>query len=71
MDWEKYVEVDPQYFRPAEVHELVGDASRARAEIGWQSKTYFRDLVRIMVEADIELLERQLSPDINSFRASG
>ncbi|MCK4225937.1 GDP-mannose 4,6-dehydratase [candidate division WOR-3 bacterium] len=48
------VEVDPRYFRPTEVDYLVGDASKARQKLGWQAKTTFRELVKIMVESDLE-----------------
>jgi GDPmannose 4,6-dehydratase len=53
LDWRKYVEIDPRYFRPTEVDELCGDASRARDALGWRPKTSFKDLVRIMLEADL------------------
>lgn len=58
--WE-YVEIDPKYFRPAEVDLLIGDASKAREKLGWEPKVKFRELVKIMVEADIAALDRQLS----------
>lgn len=61
LDWEKYVEIDPIYYRPAEPNELIGDASKAKAELEWEPTTYFRDLVRIMVDADIQLLDEQLA----------
>jgi GDPmannose 4,6-dehydratase len=61
LDWSKHVEVDPNYYRPAEVQDLLGDASKAKATIGWQPKTRFADLVRIMVDADIQLLEDEMS----------
>ena len=61
LDWERHVEVDPSYFRPAEVNHLLGDASRAEAAFGWEAKTKFEQLVRLMVEADVELLEDELS----------
>ncbi len=61
LDWEKHVEVDPNYFRPAEVNDLRGDASRAREVIGWEPKVRFEELVRIMVDADVQLLEDELS----------
>jgi len=48
-----YIEIDPRYFRPTEVDELCGDASKAKVDLGWQATTAFRDLVRIMVEADL------------------
>lgn len=60
LDWEKYVEIDPQYYRPAEVNDLIGDATKAKDKLGWQWKTGFADLVRIMVDADIQLLNKQL-----------
>ncbi len=52
--WEKYVTVDAQFNRPSEVHNLRGDASKAARVLGWRPKTLFKDLVRIMVEADLE-----------------
>ncbi len=54
LDWQKYVRIDPRYFRPTEVDYLLSDPSRARNEIGWTPKICFRDLVRIMVDADVE-----------------
>ena len=54
LDWNDYVKIDPRYFRPTEVDYLLGDASRAKQELGWQPKVCFRDLVRIMVDADLE-----------------
>jgi GDPmannose 4,6-dehydratase len=56
LDWQRYVTRDPRLMRPAEVDHLVGDASRARAELGWQPKTSFGELVELMVEADLERL---------------
>ncbi len=58
LDWKKYVEIDPKYYRPAEVDMLVGDASKARNVLGWEPKVRFRDLARLMVDADIEDLHR-------------
>lgn len=52
LDWKKYVVVDKKYFRPAEVDYLVGDASKAREQLGWEPKTSFKELVKIMVTAD-------------------
>ena len=60
LDWQKHVEIDPRYYRPAEVDLLVGDASRARQKLGWKPRTRFRDLVRLMVDADIQLLQDHL-----------
>ena len=56
-DWEKYVELDPQFVRPAEVVELVGDCSKAEAELGWKPTTSFEELIRLMVRSDIDLLQ--------------
>ncbi len=58
-DYRDYVEIDPVYYRPAEVDLLIGDATKAEKELKWKPKTTFRDLVRIMVDADIEALEKQ------------
>lgn len=57
LDWQKYVDTDPVYFRPSEVDSLIGDASKARKAFGWEPKTMCDDLVRIMVDADRQLLE--------------
>ena len=55
MDWKKYVEIDPRYFRPTEVDYLLSDPAKARARLGWEPKIKFSELVRIMVDADLEL----------------
>ncbi len=57
LDWKKYVEMDPRYLRPSEVDLLLGDAGKAKRQLGWEPKTRFRDLVRLMVDADIKLLK--------------
>ncbi len=57
LDWNRHVEIDPRYYRPAEVDLLVGDASKAKQALGWTPKTKFKDLVKLMVEADIKKLE--------------
>jgi GDPmannose 4,6-dehydratase len=57
LDWKKHVEIDPRYYRPAEVDVLIGDASKAKRQLGWEPKTKFADLVKLMVEADIQLLK--------------
>jgi GDPmannose 4,6-dehydratase len=59
LDWKKYVEVDPRYFRPAEVDLLLGDASKARRELKWSPKVTFRDLARMMIESDRTLARRE------------
>jgi len=53
LDWREHVEIDPRYYRPAEVDYLLADCSKARAVLGWEPSVTFRDLVRIMVEADL------------------
>ena len=53
LNWQEHVRIDPRYHRPAEVDLLVGDARKAQTELGWQAKTTFKDLVRLMVDADI------------------
>ena len=58
LDWEQYVVSDPAFLRPAEVDHLVGDASKAREKLGWEPTVGFEDLVRLMVDADLELLSR-------------
>jgi GDPmannose 4,6-dehydratase len=55
MDWHKYVEIDPRYFRPTEVDYLLADPSKAKKQLGWEPKVKFHELVRIMVDADSEL----------------
>ena len=60
LDWHKLVEIDPKYYRPAEVDCLLGDASKARQKLGWQPKTKFKELVRLMVDADMEAAQRNV-----------
>ena len=57
LDWAKFVEIDPKYFRPAEVDLLIGDYSRAQKKLGWEPKTKFEDLAKLMVDADIRRLK--------------
>ncbi|GAB4535516.1 MAG: GDP-mannose 4,6-dehydratase [Anaerolineae bacterium] len=57
LDWQKYVVCDPQFFRPAEVDLLVGDASKARARLGWQPSMKFEELIEMMVDADLKALQ--------------
>ena len=58
LDWQRYVRLDPRFLRPAEVDHLVGDSSKARNALGWQPAVDFTDLVRMMVDADLERLTR-------------
>ena len=53
LNWKKYIKIDPKYFRPTEVGELIADSAKARKKIGWQTKVAFSDLVKIMVDADM------------------
>lgn len=62
LDWHKFVEIDEKYLRPAEVDLLIGDATKARAELGWAPKTTFRELVRLMVDADVAIVNEQPKP---------
>ena len=57
LDWREYVEIDSRYFRPTEVDSLLGDASKARRKLLWEPKVKFRELVKLMVDADIKDLE--------------
>ncbi|OPY21601.1 MAG: UDP-galactose-4-epimerase [Methanomethylovorans sp. PtaU1.Bin093] len=57
LDWKKYVVVDPKFVRPAEVQLLLGDPSKAKKVLGWEPKVHFKELVKMMVEADLERLE--------------
>jgi GDPmannose 4,6-dehydratase len=59
LDWKKYVVSDPKLVRPAEVDLLIADPRRAREELGWEPRVSFRELVRMMVDADIALVERE------------
>jgi GDPmannose 4,6-dehydratase len=59
MDWREHVEIDPRYYRPTEVDTLLGDASKARRELGWGPKISFKELVRLMVESDLKLAQRE------------
>jgi GDPmannose 4,6-dehydratase len=54
LDWEKHVKIDPRYFRPTEVDELQGDPSKAREKLGWRPRVSFKQLVQLMVDADME-----------------
>jgi GDPmannose 4,6-dehydratase len=56
LDWQKYVKIDQRYFRPTEVDILLADASKAREKLGWEPRVFFRDLVHVMVDADLELI---------------
>ena len=59
LDWKRHVEIDPRYFRPAEVDFLCGDPSKAREQLGWKARTSFEDLVTLMVDGDLGLLQAE------------
>ena len=61
LDPDEHVEIDPRYFRPAEVDSLLGDASKAKEKLGWEPKVRFQELIELMVDADIAALDEQLS----------
>ncbi|HMJ90277.1 MAG TPA: GDP-mannose 4,6-dehydratase [Candidatus Acidoferrum sp.] len=61
LNWQDYVEFDERYCRPAEVDLLIGDASKAKAKLGWEPKTKFVDLVKLMVDADLQKVTDKLS----------
>lgn len=57
LDWQKYVEIDPKYFRPAEVELLIGDYAKAKKKLGWEPRTRFEELTKLMVDEDIRRLK--------------
>src|SRR5205814_8123562 len=59
MDWKKHVETDPRYLRPAEVDLLLGDATKAKQVLKWEPKVKFKDLAKMMVEADMKIAHRE------------
>ena len=59
LDWKNHVKIDQRYFRPAEVDILIGDPCKAKKKLGWEPKTTFRELVRLMVDADIQLVNKE------------
>lgn len=59
LDWKEHVQIDPRYFRPAEVDLLLGDASKARQKLGWEAKVSFEELVRLMVDHDLALARQE------------
>lgn len=65
LDWRGYVEIDPRYFRPAEVDVLLGDATKARQKLGWEPTVDFKSLVRLMVEHDLKLARHELNMSQN------
>src|SRR5260370_7475688 len=64
LDSKKHWEIDPRYYRPAEVDMLIGDYSKAKRQLGWEPKIKFSELVKLMVDADVELLRRHREGEI-------
>jgi GDPmannose 4,6-dehydratase len=60
LDWQAYVEIDPKLIRPAEVDVLCGDGQKARERLGWEPQVGFEELIKMMVDADLELLKRHI-----------
>jgi GDPmannose 4,6-dehydratase len=60
LDWTKHVEIDPRYYRPAEVDLLLGDATKARERLGWRPRVGFQQLIQMMVEADVDLVKTHI-----------
>jgi hypothetical protein len=58
LDPENHIRIDPRFLRPAEVEHLVGNYSKAREKLGWEPRTSFREMIRLMVDSDLELLSR-------------
>ncbi|MET0644842.1 MAG: GDP-mannose 4,6-dehydratase, partial [Candidatus Binatia bacterium] len=61
LDWRKYVKKDPRYYRPSEVDLLIGDPSKAKRVLEWEAKTRFRDLIHLMVDADIATVKESVT----------
>ena len=59
LDWQKYVEIDPRYFRPSEVELLLGDPSKAKTELNWELKTSFKKLAKMMVDNDMQMAKEE------------
>jgi GDPmannose 4,6-dehydratase len=59
LDYKEFVEIDPRYYRPTEVDYLLGDPSKAERQLGWKPRTSFKELIRLMMEADMELADRE------------
>ena len=62
LDYEKYVVIDPRFYRPAEVEVLLGNPAKAKAKLGWEARTCLEDLMRMMVDADLARVKRELRP---------
>jgi GDPmannose 4,6-dehydratase len=61
LDWKKFVVTDPNFYRPAEVHTLLGDCTRAKKELGWEPETSFKQLIEMMVDADLARVKSEIA----------
>ncbi len=61
LDWTQYVEIDPRYFRPTEVDYLLGDSTKARQKLGWKPRVGFQELVRMMMDHDLEMASQEVT----------
>lgn len=64
LDWQQYVKVDPKFYRPAEVHLLLGDSGKARKQLGWEPEVSFKQLIAMMVDADLERVKAEAAPRV-------
>src|SRR5512139_109260 len=71
LDWRKYVEIDPRYYRPSEVDVLLGDASKAKEKLGWEPRVRFQELVELMVDADVAALRDQMAGKVTRYSHEG
>lgn len=68
LDWRQYLEIDQRYYRPAEVDLLIGDSSKAKKKLGWEAKIKFKDLVHLMIDADMEAAKKEAH--MNGYQSS-
>ncbi len=68
LDYQQYVKIDPKFYRPAEVHLLLGDCAKAREKLGWQPEVDFEGLIQMMVDADLARVKKQM---LDGARAEG
>jgi GDPmannose 4,6-dehydratase len=71
LDPGEHLEIDPKYYRPSEVDVLLGDASKAREQLGWEPKVRFKELVELMVDADVAALSDQLAGKVTRYSHEG
>ncbi|HET8592374.1 MAG TPA: GDP-mannose 4,6-dehydratase [Solirubrobacterales bacterium] len=71
LDWQEHVEIDPTYYRPSEVDVLLGDATKAKERLGWEPRVRFRELVELMVDADVAALEDQMAGKVTRHSHEG